>query len=658
MPILESTLVAEPASWRERLLLRGGVCLVFVLGLLLTIGLWYAAELSFQRDTQAYFDYRVRQLLESIDKRLENYRQVLYGTRGLFAASEVVERTEFHQYIAALNLVQLYPGIQGVGFSLIVPKEKKDGHIEEIRQQGFPDYQIYPADERDSCTSIIYLEPFTGRNLRAFGYDMFSEPVRHQAMVYARDYDEIGISGKVTLVQETDDDIQAGFLMYLPVYRNGQPHGDEQQRRANIIGWVYAPFRINDFMAGVGGEWAGDLNLSIYDGDQVSEANLMYYDKTELIAEEAISTTQKLVMGGHAWTLVIHSEPGLKNRLNHKPSLIILISGVALSLLLALSVRQFITRGQALALAAVTNQELKESETRFRLMADSAPVLIWVLDANQWAIWFNKHWLDFTGRSLFEEIGRGWLESVYPAHVELVAKLLDWHFQLRKPFSVEYRLRRHDGEYRWIMDTGVPRFDEDGDFMGFIGSCIDITEHKKMEEELWELATTDGLTGLLNRRHFLVCLQEEFDRSQRNAELHSSVLMLDLDHFKRINDGYGHAAGDAVLKHFAEIIHAEQRKIDVVGRLGGEEFAIILPDTGLSEARVFAERLRKAVADKPLQQQDTNIEITVSIGIALLSAATENPDSVLRDADRALYVAKESGRNQVVLSRDCFCDRN
>jgi diguanylate cyclase (GGDEF)-like protein/PAS domain S-box-containing protein len=651
MPILESTLSAKPACWRRRLLLRGGVCLVFVLGLLMTLGLWSVAERSFQHDTQVYFDYRVRQLLESIDKRLENYRQVLHGTRGLFAASERVERAEFQQYIAALNLDQLYPGIQGVGFSLIVPKGKMDEHLQEIRQQGFPDYQIYPSDEQDIYTSIIYLEPFTGRNLRAFGYDMFSEPVRHSAMVYARDNDAVGMSGKVTLVQETDDDIQAGFLMYFPVYRNGQPHGDEQQRRANIIGWVYAPFRIKDFMAGVGGERAGDLNLSIYDDDQVSEAKLMYADQADRLSEQVISTTRRLSIGGHNWTLAIHSEPGLKNRLNHKLSLIILISGVMLSLLLALLARQFISRGEALALAAETNQELRESETRFRVMADSAPVLIWVLDANQWAIWFNKHWLDFTGRPLLQEIGHGWLESVYPAHSELVVKLLDWHFQLRKPFSVEYRLRRHDGEYRWIIDTGVPRFDEDGDFMGFIGSCIDITDHKEMEEELWQLATTDGLTGFLNRRHFLVRLQEEFDRMQRNAELQSSVLMLDLDYFKRINDNYGHAVGDAVLKHFAEIIGSQQRKIDVVGRLGGEEFAIILPDTNLSDARVFAERLRKAVADKPLQQQSAIIDVTVSIGIALLCAVTESPDKVLRDADRALYVAKENGRNRVVLAQ-------
>ncbi|MGZ5000651.1 MAG: CHASE domain-containing protein [Methylomonas sp.] len=651
MPIPESTLVAQPVSWRRRLWVQMGASLVFVCALLITFGLWSWAERNFQRDTQTYFDFRVRQLMDHIDQRLENYRQVLHGARGCFAASEKMERAEFHEYIAALSLDRRYPGIQGVGFSLIVPKEQLARHTREIRRQGFPDYQITPAGERDVYTSIIYLEPFTGRNLRAFGYDMFQEPVRHQAMAYARDNDGVGMSGKVTLVQETDTDIQAGFLMYLPVYKNGLPHDNEQQRRTNIVGWVYAPFRMKDFMVGVGGEQAADLHLSIYDGEQISEASLLYSDEPSQISGHPLSTTRQMSIGGHIWTLVIHSEPAIETRMDQNLSQIILISGVTLSVLLALLVRQFIERGQTLAWVEEVNQELHESEDRFRLMADSAPVLIWVAETDHSAVWFNKFWLDFTGRTLSQEIGQGWLESVHPAHVELLVKLLIWHFQLHKPFSVEYRLRRHDGEYRWVVHTGVPRFDERGDFMGFIGSCIDITEHKEMEEELWELATTDGLTGFLNRRHFIVRLQEEFDRMQRNEDLQSSVLMLDLDHFKKINDRYGHAAGDAVLNHFAKIIHSQQRKIDVVGRVGGEEFAIILPDTELAEARFFAERLRKTVEDRPLQHEADRIEITVSIGIALLSATSKSPDKVLREADRALYEAKDTGRNRVVLSQ-------
>jgi len=646
MPISASTAAKKYC----RLQALGGAYLGLFAGLLITFGVWRWSEHNFALNEQAYFDFRVGQLLASIDTRLEAYRQVLYGTRGLFAASSVVARAEFQEYVNALHLEQRYPGIQGVGFSLIVPKDKKDVHIKEIRRQGFADYRIYPDQDREIYTSIIYLEPFSGRNLRAFGYDMFTEPVRRRAMEYACKHNQIGMSGKVTLVQETDSDVQAGFLLYLPVYRNNQPHDSVDERKASVIGWVYAPFRIKDFVSGVGDERRGDLNLSIYDGETLSAGSLMYSDQPQLTTDQAIVTTRTLRTGGQVWTLVIRSEPGFGNWLNHDQSLTILISGMALSVMLAFLIREFITRGQALAFAAATNRELQESEARFRLMADSAPVLIWMTDAAESVVWLNKHWLDFTGRELSQELGRGWLESVYPSHLDLVVKLLGWHFQLRKPFSVEYRLRRHDGEYRWIVNSGVPRFDQKGEFVGFIGSCIDITSHKEMEEELWELATTDGLTGFLNRRHFLVRLQEEFNRMQRNDDLHSSVLMLDLDHFKRINDSYGHATGDAMLKHFAEIIRGQQRKIDVVGRLGGEEFAIILPDTDIYEARVFAERLRNVVASKPLWQQDTMIEITVSIGIALLNYASLSPDSVLGAADRALYRAKADGRNRVALA--------
>lgn len=638
------------SPWRRRLKALGGAYSGLFIGLLVTLSLWHWSERVYDRNARAYFDFRVRQLQESIENRLETYQQILHGARGLFVASVSVERNEFYEYVNSLHLDKRYPGVQGIGFSLIVPKRDKDRHTAKIQAQGFPNYQIYPAGDREPYTSIIYLEPFAKRNLRAFGYDMFTEAARHQAMVYARDNDTIGLSGKVILVQETDTDIQAGFLMYLPVYHNGRPHRTAAERRANIIGWVYSPFRIKDFVRGIGGERAGDLHLSIYDGEQVADDSLMYSDQPKANTRHTIDTTRVLQIGGHVWTLLIHSEPGLKNRLTHNQSLTILISGIILSFLLGLLIREFIARGEALGYAAAANQDLQESEARFRLMADSAPVLIWMADANQSAVWFNKRWLDFTGRNLQQEIGRGWLESVHPSHLDVLKKLFDWHFNVRTPFSVEYQLQRYDGNYRWVVNNGVPRVDENGQFIGFIASCIDITSHKEMEEELWELATVDGLTGFLNRRYFLVRLQEEFNRLQRNVEMHSAVLMLDLDYFKRINDQYGHATGDAVLRHFADIIRSEQRKIDVVGRIGGEEFAIILPYTSLTEAEVFAERLRKSVADSSLHQHNTLIKITVSIGIALLNSDRSSADSVLREADRALYVAKERGRNQVALS--------
>ena len=131
------------------------------------------------------------------------------------------------------------------------------------------------------------------------------------------------------------------------------------------------------------------------------------------------------------------------------------------------------------------DEALKESEARFRLMADAAPVLIWVDDARARCTYFNKPWLDFTGRTLEQEIGHGWMEGVHPDDLQL-ARSFDEYESTRAPYQYEYRLRRHDGEYRWILDTGVPRFTPEGEFEGYIGSVIDITDRRRAEEALKE----------------------------------------------------------------------------------------------------------------------------------------------------------------------------
>jgi len=175
----------------------------------------------------------------------------------------------------------------------------------------------------------------------------------------------------------------------------------------------------------------------------------------------------------------------------------------------------------------------------------------------------------------------------------------------------------------------------------------DFAESKRLEAELVEMATSDFLTGLLNRRHFLVDMGDELNRLKRFDIPASAVLMLDLDHFKQVNDQHGHAAGDAVLKHFAGLIRAELRKVDTAGRLGGEEFGILLLGADRADALQFAERLRATVAATPLTYQGVAIAITVSIGITLLDGADAGPEDALARADAALYDAKHGGRNRV-----------
>jgi len=153
-------------------------------------------------------------------------------------------------------------------------------------------------------------------------------------------------------------------------------------------------------------------------------------------------------------------------------------------------------------------RELEESEKRFKTLADTAPVMIWTSGTDRLCDFFSKGWLDFTGRTLEEEIGKGWMNSIHPDDLALCTDIYDSAFAAQKKFSIEYRLRRHDGKYRWITDEGTPRFSSNGTFLGFIGSCLDIQERKMAREEL-ERKVLER-TSELNKRNSELQQQKEF----------------------------------------------------------------------------------------------------------------------------------------------------
>ncbi|MDR3561139.1 MAG: sensor domain-containing diguanylate cyclase [Negativicutes bacterium] len=174
-----------------------------------------------------------------------------------------------------------------------------------------------------------------------------------------------------------------------------------------------------------------------------------------------------------------------------------------------------------------------------------------------------------------------------------------------------------------------------------------VVENRRREEELERLATTDYLTGLWNRRHFMALGQREFIRFQR-YETPLTVILIDIDHFKRINDTYGHQAGDGMLSGVAKVIHEQVRTVDIVCRFGGEEFAVILPETALKEALHAAGRIRAAVAAHQLLTiTGQRLSVTASIGVAAVLAGDHLIEEAINRADHALYQAKAKGRNQV-----------
>ena len=170
-------------------------------------------------------------------------------------------------------------------------------------------------------------------------------------------------------------------------------------------------------------------------------------------------------------------------------------------------------------------------------------------------------------------------------------------------------------------------------------------ELKQAKEKLLKMATTDELTCLVNRRHFMERLHEEYERTKRNQS-EFTMLMIDIDYFKRVNDTYGHLAGDLVLKMISESMRHNLRLSDIIGRIGGEEFAIILPETGLMEGQLIAERLRKKIENLSISYNNSVIKITISVGASSSFTEDTGIDAILQRSDSALYKAKGSGRNQ------------
>jgi diguanylate cyclase (GGDEF)-like protein len=164
--------------------------------------------------------------------------------------------------------------------------------------------------------------------------------------------------------------------------------------------------------------------------------------------------------------------------------------------------------------------------------------------------------------------------------------------------------------------------------------------------ELQKLSSTDRLTGLYNRGHWEELLKLEYARHSRYGAV-SSLVMCDIDHFKRVNDTFGHPAGDKVIQRVAHVMRSHIRDADIAGRYGGEEFAVLLPDTNKNGAQVFCERLRQAVEAETVQHEGQTIQCTISLGVADLSKPTSDYKSLIEWADQALYQSKKNGRNQV-----------
>lgn len=271
------------------------------------------------------------------------------------------------------------------------------------------------------------------------------------------------------------------------------------------------------------------------------------------------------------------------------------------------------------------------------MLVEGSPQMVWRCGLDGARDYFNRTWLEFTGRTVEQESGEGWREIVHPDDIAGCVKTYVEAIDAHRVYEADFRLRRHDGEWRWVSDRGAPFVDKDGRFAGLIGSCVDIHEHARADH-LKELALTDSLTGLYRRRYFEERLDDEIRRSRRyHADL--SLIKLDVDEFKSLNTKYGRPAADKALKALAHIIRENTRSHDIACRLGGDEFCIAQPHAKVADAEVTAGRILELARKEVITFDRQPIEFSVSFIVVALTDEI-NAGKLISKADKVLFESK------------------
>jgi PAS domain S-box-containing protein len=497
--------VTKPAPW-----LRYGTRVVLVAGFMITVaGTWFMQS-NVKSIAEQEFLSESLQCRNIIAYRLGDHARVLLGGAALFQASDVVTREEWRVFTQHQNLEKQLPGSQGMGFALWIPPAELARHIQEIRSEGYPDYAIKPEGEREFYSSIIYLQPFTGRNLRAFGYDMFSESVRRAAMEKSRDTNAAALSGKVVLVQETDQDVQAGTLMYVPVYRKGLPIDSVEERRAAIYGWVYSPYRMNDLLRGILTDHPlgqrDKLCLEVYDGTSLESKNRLYgtavNQRDTLGYDTRLTRRIPVDFNGQVWTLNFTRIDDGVFTVAYIRVWLTLAGGMIITMLVAAMIHLLLrTNKEAQRIAHEltadlhTQEELLRSTTqRLTLAVRAGGVGIWDYDVVQNLLVWDEQMYRLYGitRDQFGGAYEAWQSGLHPEDRQRGDAEIQLALKGHRDFDVEFRVLWPNGTIRHIRGFAAVERDAEGRPLRMVGTNWDITDRKLAEEELAKLSVIQG----------------------------------------------------------------------------------------------------------------------------------------------------------------------
>ena len=289
------------------------------------------------------------------------------GCQALFYASDSVTRDNWEKYVKNLNISVNYPGIQALAYAVYINKNEISGVENQLRRSGYPYFKINSNFRNDYLTPIIFIEPFSGRNLRAFGFDMYSESIRREAMNRALETGQPAMSKKVTLMQETSKSIQPGFLLYIPVYRSPDATKTVEDRKRNIVGFVYTPFRAHDVMQAILKNFS-DLQIQIYDGNKPSKENILFNSGSILhqtsSKKDFVSDTS-IYPAGTQWKIILSTTDAFGSNIEQRHPALVLILGLAVTFLILLISINIIRNKATVVKELLLSREVEKKKDEF-----------------------------------------------------------------------------------------------------------------------------------------------------------------------------------------------------------------------------------------------------------------------------------------------------
>ncbi|HEY5994311.1 MAG TPA: PAS domain S-box protein [Gallionellaceae bacterium] len=499
--------------------------------------LWQIAERHAMQARQVEFDMRAQGVAERIRQRMLDYEQLLYGVRGFVIHQQAVTHREYSGYIEALQLAQEFRGMQDVSYVPLITPQRKQQHIAAMRQDGLAGYVIRTEGGRGELAPVAYIAPGTASNLSVLGLDYFSSPQRRASMEQARDLDRAVVSGKLALAQDEGAVSRPACQIFLPVYKAGAAHATQAARRAGILGWVAASFRVNDLLEGLLSRDAGELDIDVYDSDEASGQVLLFGSgiSAEDSAAAQFKAERQLEIAGRIWRVTAASRPAFEEGLDKSKARLTALSAFLLSIVLswvtAVLVRD---RGRALRLAEGASTELRqsqkfqsalqESERRWKLALEAAGHGVWDWDMQTDAVVCSELSMRIIGCTPddYPDSFAGWKRLVHPEDLPQVLAAYELHLQGKAPFfNTECRVLNKDGGWTWIISRAmVVERDERGKPLRMLGTHTDIGERRAMQAAMEEQKQfSDSIIDSLPGNFYMLDANGHQVRWNKNAEI-------------------------------------------------------------------------------------------------------------------------------------------